>query len=42
VLAVLLALFAIGDPAGEPLLFQVLKASLIGGELPLKILNRVS
>ena len=41
-LAFLLALLAIGDSAGETLLFQVLKASGIVGELAIEIRDRVA
>jgi hypothetical protein len=41
VLAVLSALFAVGDSAGEALLFQVLKASRVIRELSVEVVDRV-
>ena len=41
VFAVLLALLAVDDPAGETLLFQVLKASGVIRELAVKVVDRV-
>jgi hypothetical protein len=41
VLAILFAPFAVGNPAGETLLFKVLKASIVIGELTVEVLNRV-
>jgi hypothetical protein len=35
------ALFTVRHPAGEPLLFKVLKAAIVIGELSVKIIDRV-
>jgi hypothetical protein len=40
-LAILLAFFAVGNSAGEPLLFEVLKAGIVIRELTVEIFNCV-